>query len=225
MIDELTLYIISALIPLAFGLFGFGQSDEEKHNSWLRDQARREYDQTSRWRSEDREERRGARDSLTPQFERIGGYSDEEKESILGGVSEDYSGLESIGASFDSARDRSKRHALTSGNRAGYQAGQAEISRQEGRAKGRETSDIKRKSGYTRSEIHRQFADQEFRADLARASGLASLYGIDTNFLAATYGMPNRALEVNPRDAPSGLSQFLQAGAGVAGAWLGGGGS
>ena len=134
-------------------------------------------------------ERKGAREQLLPEYQRIlasPGYSEAEKGAITG------EGLGALGSAFDALQQRAENRLARTRNTAGY----GELLDEMARERGRQTSGLARQNQI-------DFAGEAFRRRMAALQGLGGLYGVDTGLLARGMGIPADYLRIR-QDASKG---------------------
>lgn len=174
-----------------------------------REMASGQRDFYNEWLRQQQAERTAARGRLTPEAQKLisdPGYSPEEQSAML------TSSLGATGTVFDVARDRARRRLAKTRNTAGYGSLVSELARGEARAKSTGVRDLKTR-----------FADEKQRRKMAGLGLLGSLYGIDTNLLQSTAGLPVSALGAHAQGIDTRepwWKKALGAGAGVASAFI-----
>lgn len=178
---------------------GRGSSEQRKL-------AQQQLEIQNQWIQQQREEKAQARSRLIPEAEKLlgdQGYSPEEQSGIL------QSAMEPIGTVFDTARAGAERRQARTRNTAGYGEMVSEMSRQEAREKARAAR-----------ETTTQFADEKQRRRLAGLQYLGNIYGVDTNLLQSTAGLPIGSLGQHAQGIAPGFWDYamgaIGAGADVA---------
>jgi hypothetical protein len=135
---------------------------------------------------------------LTPQFQSIlnnPGYSAADKAAITG------QSQGALASAFDSLQQSAANRAARTGNSAGFSELTDELARQKGIAEGN-----------LAQQNQLNFSNTAFQRQMAALQGLSGLYGVDTNLLGRTLGIPAELLNVRANASrPSGFFSTLGA--------------
>lgn len=142
----------------------------------------------------------GQRQSLanlvTPQYQSLlnnPGYSEADKAAIAG------QSQGALASAFDSLQQAAGNRVARTGNSAGF----SEL-----------TDDLARQKGQQEANLAQQnqlnFSNTAYQRQLAALQGLSGLYGVDTNLLSRTLGIPPELLNVRANSSrPSGFFTSL----------------
>jgi hypothetical protein len=133
---------------------------------------------------------------LTPQYQRMlnnPGYSAADKAAITG------QSQGALASAFDSLQQSAANRVARTGNSAGF----SEL-----------TDDLARQKGIQESNLAQQnqlnFSNTAYQRQLAALQGLSGLYGVDSNLLGRTLGIPSQLLNVRANASrPSGFFSSL----------------
>lgn len=151
-------------------------------------------------------EREQARNLLLPQFQDIlqkPGLSDAEKAAVTG------QSQGALASAFDALQQSAANRLARTRNAAGF----GELADELARQRGRESADVAQ-----RNEL--DFANEAFRRRMAALSGIGGLFGLDTNLLGRSLGIPADLLAVRA-NASRGGGGFFSALGGSLGRSLG----
>src|SRR5579859_6918253 len=141
---------------------------------------------------------------LTPQFQSIlsnPGFSAADKAAITG------QSQGALASAFDSLQQSAANRAARTGNSAGFTELTDDLARQKGIAEGN-----------LAQQNQLNFSNTAFQQQMAALQGLSGLFGVDSNLLGRTLGIPAQLLSVRANASrPSGFFSALgnSAGAGV----------
>jgi hypothetical protein len=141
---------------------------------------------------------------LTPQFQSIlnnPGLSPTDKAAITS------NSQGSVASAFDSLQQSAANRVARTRNSAGFADLTDELARQKGAAEGNQAG-----------QNQLSFSNTAFQRQMAALQGLSGLYGVDSNLLGRTLGIPSQLLSVRANASrPSGFFSALgnSAGAGV----------
>lgn len=138
---------------------------------------------------------------LTPQFQNIAnnpGFSAADKAAITG------QSQGALASAFDSLQQAAANRVARTGNAAGFN----EL-----------TDDLARQKAVQQANLAQQnqlnFSNTTFQRQMAALQGLSGLFGVDTNLLGRTLGIPAELLNVRANASrPSGFFSTLGAGLG-----------
>ncbi len=135
---------------------------------------------------------------LLPQFQSIlqnPGYSAADKAAITG------QSQGALSSAFDALQQAAQNRLARTRNAAGF----GELADELARQKGREEAGVAQQN-----EVN--FANTAFNRQLAALQGLSGLYGVDTNLLARTLGLPAELLNVRANASRPGGGFFSSLG-------------
>ena len=146
---------------------------------------------------------------LTPQFQSIlnnPGFSAADKAAITG------QSQGALASAFDSLQQSAANRVARTGNSAGF----SEL-----------TDDLARQKGITEGNLAQQnqlnFSNTAFQRQMAALQGLSGLYGVDTNLLGRTLGIPAELLNVRANASrPGGFFSTLGSSLGRVVGWSAG---
>jgi hypothetical protein len=105
----------------------------------------------------------------------------------------------SIASAFDSLQQAAMNRAARTGNSAGFADLTDQLARQKGIAEGNQAA-----------QNQLQFSNTAFQRQMAALQGLSGLFGVDTNLLGRTLGIPSQLLSVRANASrPSGFFTSL----------------
>ena len=200
--------------------------------------ARDEHEYQKGITEEQRAERREARSTLMPEYQRLYdesfGYTptgfttklftDKEREGLLS------TGIRGARLPYEAAEDVAEQRLSRTRNTAGYGALAAELAR--GKSRGvadvtrRTTADITAREAGTRFERETYLEDERLKRRMGGLAGLAQLFGIDTQLLATQLGGSTRALGAHAAGIEPGkwetvMSPIIGGASSAAGAYYG----
>ena len=144
---------------------------------------------------------------LTPRYQSIlnnPGYSAADKAAITG------QSQGALASAFDSLQQSAANRAARTGNSAGFNELTDELARQKGIAEGNQAQ---------QNQVN--FSNTAFQRQMAALQGLSGLYGVDTNLLGRTLGIPAELLNVRANASRNNGGFFSTLGSSLGGS-LGG---
>ncbi len=115
----------------------------------------------------------------------------------------------SIASAFDSLQQSAANRVAASNNSAGFSELTDELARQKGIAEGNQAQ-----------QNQLAFANTAYQQQMSALQGLSGLYGVDSNLLGRTLGIPSQLLSVRANASRPGAGFFTSLGSGL-GATLG----
>ena len=144
---------------------------------------------------------------LTPQFQSIlnnPGFSAADKAAITG------QSQGALASAFDSLQQSATNRAARTGNSAGFSELTDQLARQKGVAEGN-----------LAQQNQLNFSNTAFQRQMAALQGLSGLFGVDSNLLGKTLGIPSELLNVRANASRNNGGFFSTLGSSLGGA-LGG---
>lgn len=139
--------------------------------------------------------------ALLPQYQNIlssPGYSAADKAAITG------QSQGALASAFDSLQQAAQNRAARTRNSAGF----GELTDELAREKGRDAADVAQQNQVN-------FSNTAFQRQMAALQGLSGLYGVDSNLLGRTLGIPAELLNVRANASRSNGGFFSALGSGL----------
>jgi hypothetical protein len=160
----------------------------------------------NQWIQQQMAEREAGRKLVLPYAQQLlssPGYSPEQQAAIT------QAAMGPLGARFEAAKESAEERAARTRNEAGLREQEDELAREQGR-----------QAANIGAGLQGRFADEKQRRQLEGLQAMANLYGIDTNLLSRTMGLPEQSISLM---RGGGFGNAFGAGLGRAlGAGLGG---
>jgi len=169
--------------------------------------AQKQLNLENQWIQQQQAEREAGRNIVLPYAQRFlssTGYSPEEQAAITQGA------MGPLGSRFEAAKESAEERAARTRNEAGLREQEDELAREQAR-----------QAAGIGAQLQKSFADEKQRRQLEGLQAIANLYGIDTNLLSRTMGLPGQSIAL--MRGGGGFGNAFGAGLGRAlGAGLGG---
>jgi hypothetical protein len=141
--------------------------------------------------------------SLLPQYQSIAnnpGFSAADKAAITG------QSQGALASAFDALQQSAQNRVARTGNAAGFSDLTDELARQKGMA-----------SASTTQQNQMNFSNTAYQRQMAALQGLSGLYGVDTNLLGKTLGIPAELLNVRSNASRNNGGFFSSLGSSLGG--------